>query len=139
MEVIVIGAGSRSNTYSTYFLENPNAGKIIALTEPNQQRRMNFAQKFKIPEKRQFPTGEEVFEQKSRIGTLCDHHVPIAIRSSNAGYKIILENPISHKLEESLDLYDKVLENETQVSICHVMRYHPLLPKIKGTRSIRTT
>lgn len=137
--ILVIGAGSRSNTYCTYLLEHPEAGKVVAVAEPNADRLRNFSLRFDIPIDRQFKSWEDILLGDHAkiadivlIGTLCDIHYKVSINACRLGYSsVILEKPISHKFDECLDLYNYAKERNSEIIICHVMRYHPLYKKAK--------
>lgn len=135
--ILVIGAGSRSNTYCTYFLENPSAGKVIAVAEPNKRRRNNFSERFNIPRENQYKSWEEVLSLNCKIadialiGTLDELHYEPTIRACQLGYDIILEKPISTTIGKCVDIYKMATQHDINMMICHVMRYHPLYRKAK--------
>ena len=136
-KIVVIGAGSRSNTYCTYFLENPSVGQVVAVAEPNKQRLENFSKRFDIPKENQFGTWEEVLKLPHRIGTtvligtMCDHHYEPTIHACRLGYEIILEKPMSIKIDECIDIYRTVTEHNINLAVCHVLRYHPVYMRAK--------
>ncbi len=54
---IVFGAGGRGMyAYGPYATEYPDELKIVAVAEPNDERRARFAQMHGIPEQNQFKT-----------------------------------------------------------------------------------
>lgn len=66
----LIGAGLRGGRiYSAYALEHPEELKIIAVAEPDGEKRIRFAQEHKIPEAMQFSSYEELLEfERTGIG-----------------------------------------------------------------------
>ncbi len=61
--VAVIGGGRRGETYSRYSLQHPEHLKIVAVAEPNDLRREQFADKFSIPPEKRFASYQELSEQ----------------------------------------------------------------------------
>ena len=61
---VVIGAGNRGkDVYANYALNNPNELKIIAVAEPNSERRKQLAESHDIPLKYQFKTWDQLLQQ----------------------------------------------------------------------------
>ena len=49
ISVAVIGAGVRgTNAYAPYLLENPTLGQVVAVAEPNEEKRNNFKNRYNI-------------------------------------------------------------------------------------------
>ena len=58
---VLIGAGLRGgHVYSAYALEHPDEFQVVAVAEPDEIRRKNFAEKHQIPENMQFVSSEEL-------------------------------------------------------------------------------
>lgn len=137
LQIVVIGAGARSNTYLKYILENPETGKVVAIAEPNDQRRANFASKFNVPPDRCYRSWEDILSLESKlgdliiIGTLDRLHYEPTVAACKLGYNIILEKPMGVTLDQCLGIYNAVKENNVKLYVCHVMRYHPLYRKAK--------
>ena len=48
ISVAVIGAGVRGmNAYAPYLLENSTLGQVVAVAEPNEEKRNNFKNRYK--------------------------------------------------------------------------------------------
>ena len=61
---ILIGAGLRGGyVYSQYALDHPDEFKVIAVAEPDQERRELFAAKHNIPKELQYESYEELLQQ----------------------------------------------------------------------------
>lgn len=61
---ILIGAGLRGGyVYSQYALDHPDEFKVIAVAEPDQERRKLFAAKHNIPKELQYESYEELLQQ----------------------------------------------------------------------------
>ena len=60
---ILIGAGLRGGyVYSQYALDHPNEFKIVAVAEPDSERREFFSRKHRIPQELQFQSYKELLE-----------------------------------------------------------------------------
>ena len=58
---ILIGAGLRGGyVYSQYALDHPDEFKVVAVAEPDQERRELFAAKHNIPKELQYESYEEL-------------------------------------------------------------------------------
>lgn len=61
---ILIGAGLRGGyVYSQYALDHPDEFKVVAVAEPDQERRELFAAKHNIPKELQYESYEELLQQ----------------------------------------------------------------------------
>ena len=58
---IVIGAGLRGgHVYSQYALDHPDEFQVVAVAEPDKERRESFAKRHNIPEELCFESYEEL-------------------------------------------------------------------------------
>jgi predicted dehydrogenase len=133
---VVLGAGSRGNTYSSYSEKFPDELKIVGVAEPIEFRRKRFAERYKIPEKYQWVTWEHAFQipkfADAVIITTPDHlHYGPAMGGLNMGYDMILEKPIAQSWNECNDILKLTEKNNRIVAICHVLRYTPYFRKMK--------
>lgn len=61
ISVVVIGAGARGMyAYAPYLLDNKDLGKVVAVAEPNEQKRDNFKNKYEAKEENVFSSWEEL-------------------------------------------------------------------------------
>lgn len=58
-----------------------------------------------------------------------DMHFEPCMMAIQAGYHVLLEKPIAQTLEECLAIGEAAWKKN--VSVCHVLRYHPYFAKIK--------
>ena len=65
---VLLGAGARGTIYARYALEKPKEFEIVAVAEPDAERRRAFARTFGVPEEKQFGDCMELLAQ----GTLAD-------------------------------------------------------------------
>lgn len=133
---VLIGAGARGKIYTQYALDHPEELEIVAVAEPNPEKRNRIGERCKIPEERRFSHWEELLAEKKMadaaiICTLDEMHFEPSCQAMDKGYHILLEKPMSNCLEECIELVKKAEETERILSVCHVLRYTPFYQKIK--------
>ena len=106
ISVAVIGAGVRgTNAYAPYLLENPTLGQVVAVAEPNEEKRNNFKNRYNIKEENTFYSYKDLLSKDKLadaliIATNDEQHYEPAQMALKKGYHILLEKPMSNKLEE---------------------------------------
>ncbi len=132
----VVGAGHRSILYASYALRNPDELKVVAVADPNENRRRDFAEIHSIPPDMCFETAEEL-AAKGRLadtvinGTMDQYHVATSLPLIEAGYHILLEKPIAPTEAEVRALLAAARKYDRRVMICHVLRYAPFYTEIR--------
>lgn len=133
----LIGAGLRgAETYAGYARMHPDELKIVAVAEPDRERREKAARVHQIPKERQYEDGAELLakEKMADCVLVCTQdkmHYEAVITALEKGYHVLCEKPMSPDAEEIVQMgalasrYGKIL------SICHVLRYSPFFVKIK--------
>ncbi|OME87919.1 oxidoreductase [Paenibacillus sp. FSL A5-0031] len=133
MKLALIGAGQRGMIYSEYASKTV---EIVAVVEPNDNRRKVAADQFGIPRENQFQSVDEFY----RLGKICDaliissmdrDHYTQTMEALDLGYDILLEKPISPSPEECLRIQQKANEKGRKVIVCHVLRYTNFFAEIK--------
>lgn len=135
--VVVIGAGNRGSTYSSYASDHPELMKIVGVAEPIPERRNRFKTQFQIPEKQCFTTWEEVFRvprfaDAVIVSTPDRLHFGPAMKAMELGYHVLLEKPISPSMDECIAIANQAKKTGVIVAVCHVLRYTPYFKKIKS-------
>lgn len=136
LTAILIGAGLRGNTYSAYALTHPDELRIVGVAEPDAVRRVQYKEKFDLPDERCFSTWQEVFAKGKwadmvMICTQDSMHYEPCMAAIEKGYDILLEKPISPSYAECKEIADTAHEKNVKVVVCHVMRYTPIFAEIK--------
>jgi predicted dehydrogenase len=124
---IVIGAGDRGTVYGNYAISYPNRLDIIAVAEPDDERREKFSVIHKISPRQQYTSWESILEEKLAdiaIITTPDHlHFDPAMKALELGYHIFLEKPMApteqqcRELTDTAEMYGRVLQ------VGHVLRF----------------
>lgn len=135
---VVIGAGDRgARAYAPYALDYPNELKIIAVAEPNEERRKKFQHQFSLEDGRCFTNWELLLEEEkvADIAIICTmdrHHYGPTMKALAAGYHVLLEKPMSPNPEECIQMKRAAEKYDRKLSICHVLRYTDFWSTIKN-------
>ncbi|WP_409342044.1 Gfo/Idh/MocA family protein [Paenibacillus sp. MBLB4367] len=134
---VLLGAGSRGRyIYGPYAEKYPNELKFVAVAEPDEARRKQFADSHGITEAYTYSSWEQAFE-KGRIAdvmiisTLDRMHFVPAMKALELGYHVLLEKPMSPVPEECILLEQAARKHERLLIVSHVLRYSPFWAGIK--------
>jgi predicted dehydrogenase len=135
--VAIAGLGARGyDTYAKFQFIEPLRMKVVAVAEPDADKRNRAAKEFGIKADMCFTDAEEMLAR----GRLADcifittqdrQHLAHLLGALDAGYDILLEKPISVKMSDCLDIMKKVQEKNKLVVVCHVLRYTVFYKTIK--------
>ena len=109
---ILIGAG---HVYSQYALDHPDEFQVVAVAEPDKERREIFAAKHHIPEELCFKSYEEILakEKMADCAMVCTqdqmHYEPV-VMAMEKGYHVLCEKPMSPDKEEIIKIVSKLLK-----------------------------
>ncbi len=129
IDAVLIGAGNRgAEVYGRWALRHPDRLIITAVAEPMEGRRLAVARKHGIPTARQFDTWEGLLAQprlaRAAIIATQDHmHTGPALAALKAGYDVLLEKPMAHRLADCVVLVQAAEQSGRVLQICHVLRY----------------
>ncbi len=134
---VVLGGGSRGVNYSDYSLAYPKELKIVAIAEPREDRRAQFAAKYGIPEENCFDSWQTLLEKPRMadaafVCTLDDDHIGPALAALEKGYHILQEKPMSNHEEECIAMEAAAERAGRHMAVCHVLRYTPFYQTLKG-------
>lgn len=134
---IVIGAGDRgARAYAPYALEYPNELKIVAVAEPNEERREKFRNAHDLPIEDSYSSWENMLENGKLadiaiVCTLDRYHFAPTMKALELGYHVLLEKPMSPDPKECIAMERAAEKYDRQLTICHVLRYTAFWAKIK--------
>lgn len=136
--LVLCGAGTRgADSYAPYVLKHMEELEFTAVAEINEERRKKFGRLFKIPEKFQYRTWEELLAGP-RLGEgilICTQdkmHFQPTVQAVEKGYHILLEKPISPDPEECIKIGELAEKSEKVLMVCHVLRYTPFFIRMKA-------
>ena len=134
---ILIGAGLRGGyVYSQYALDHPDEFQVVAVAEPDKERRELFAAKHHIPAELCFESYEELLkkEKMADCAMVCTqdkmHYEPV-VMAMEKGYHVLCEKPMSPDKKEIIKMGEMAKKYNRILSVCHVLRYSPFFSKLK--------
>ncbi len=129
VEFVLVGAGARgADAYAPYAVQYPHDARIVAVAEPNPQRRERLARRHNIPSDRCFESYEALFAegQIADAAIICTQdtmHVEPALLAMAAGYHVLLEKPMAPSPLECTQLVMASEHHQRHLVIGHVLRY----------------
>lgn len=136
VSVVAIGAGNRMRTYMRYVAAHPDKVRLVAVADPDTTRREVLRKQFGLPRKAAFDSYEALFASNIRmqaafVATPDNEHVRPTLMALDRGCHVLLEKPIAQHYDECEAIAAKSDSKGKLVSVCHVMRYHPMFIHIK--------
>ena len=134
---IMIGAGQRGHqVYGACALDHPDKIKIVAVCEPNKERREIFAKAHGLGADRCFASWEEVIAgpkiaDAAIICTQDRQHTQAALAALEKGYHVLVEKPMSPLAEECIAMGEAAKKYDRIFDVCHVLRYSEFFTAIK--------
>jgi predicted dehydrogenase len=131
-----VGAGLRARGYARRATATGDA-RLVAVAEPDPQRRAEFAADFDIPAQQ----GYSDWGDLAAAGRLADAvviatpdrlHTEPAVAFADLGYHLILEKPMAPTEAEAERIVDAVYRNKVIFALCHVLRYTPYTKTLKA-------
>ncbi|BCJ74768.1 oxidoreductase [Catellatospora sp. IY07-71] len=138
VRLALIGAGDRGNAYSRWALAHPDRARVVAVAEPQDERRERFAVDHGIAAAAQYPSWEQLLADPALdvdavlIATQDSGHAAPAIAAARRGLHIMLEKPLAPTPEECVRVVDAVAEAGVMLAVCHVLRYAPYTRLVKS-------
>ncbi|MBB6673718.1 Gfo/Idh/MocA family protein [Cohnella nanjingensis] len=134
---VLLGAGSRGRyIYGPYAEKYPNDLRIVAVAEPDEGRRRQFAERHGIEADFAYASWEQALEQGRIadvmiVGTLDRMHFAPAMKALALGYHVLLEKPMSPDPAECVRLEQASQAHGRLLIVSHVLRYSPFWAGIK--------
>jgi predicted dehydrogenase len=136
VKVALIGAGLRGINYMEYAKQHPHELEVVAVAEPNRQRRERFKASHGLEDSACFEHWNDFFAGPKLadavlICTQDKQHFEPTMRALKAGYHVLLEKPMSPDPEECIRMGEMASQAGLVFSICHVLRYTPFFTTLK--------
>ena len=136
IKLLLIGAGSRGYEAYGRLIKMRNDAKIIAVAEPDEDKRKRLAREHNIPDTMQFSSWEKLLEKEKFadgiiIATPDRLHVEPAISAMKKGYHVLLEKPIAPTKEGVQKVVSVAKQTNRIVVVGHVLRYTKFFKKLK--------
>ena len=139
VEVVVLGAGGRGyHAYGSWMRAHPERIRVVAVAEPDPERRERFARAHDLPAERAFADHEALFAQgqlaQGLINAAMDQqHVETTLGALATGYDVLLEKPMATTPHACVRLARAAEDAGRMLHICHVMRYSPFYTTLYET------
>ena len=132
----LVGAGLRGQAYARHAVEAGGA-RVVAVAEPDRQRREAAAREFGIPPEHVFEgwatlTNSPRLADAAIVATQDRMHRDPAVALADLGYHLLIEKPLAPTEEDATAIVEAALRNEVIAAVCHVMRYTPYTKMLKG-------
>lgn len=130
IKIIIIGAGSRGNTYARYAKMFPEAVQVVGVSDINDYRLKLLSDLHDVPQERRYGDFSEIlsvpkFADAAVICTPDDVHYKPTMMALKLGYHVLVEKPIAPTEKECRDILKLSLKTGLVVGTCHVLRYAP--------------
>lgn len=137
LKVILIGAGNRGTNYAKRGLKLCPEFELVAVADPDPERRNFIRDLFSLPEEACFEGWEEILSQGKMadaaiIATQDRMHFEPAMKAISLGYHLLLEKPAAPTPQECRMIADAANEKGVHVIICHVLRFTPFFMTLKN-------
>ena len=136
VSVIIIGAGSRGQTYARYAGMFPEAMQVVGVSDTNALRRNTVAKRYKVPKDNSFGDFHEVFARPKFadavvIATPDFLHYEPCMTALAMGYDVLLEKPVAQTEKECKAILAQSKKYDRIVAVCHVLRYAPYFEALR--------
>lgn len=136
LKAVLVGAGDRGQIYCDFSLSFPERLEIVAVVDVNPFKANQAGDKYSVRAENRFTSLEDFIAAKIDCdfvvnATMDQMHYETAMKIIGAGYNMLLEKPITGKLEELLEIERAAAEKGVKVLVCHVLRYTPFYRGIK--------
>lgn len=137
LKAALIGAGERGlNNFGSYALHHPDKFKFTAVCDIDPGKRVRFAGAHKLSQKNQFENYNDLLSQKDLfdvvfISTMDRAHSGPAILALERGFPLMLEKPIGHDLESTLQILKTAEKTKTPLQVVFPLRYTAIFQRAK--------
>ncbi len=136
IRVAVIAAGVRGSHLAQQVASCPHVAEVVAVAEPNDERRKCFAQVHNLADSAQFRSWEAICDSTlafdaAIVATMDNQHTAPVLACLRRGCHVLVEKPLADTLRDCL-LIDKAQQQAgVVVSVCHTLRYMDAFRRIK--------
>ena len=136
LKVILIGAGSRGQTYTDLMKQTSGKFEVVGVAEPVEDRRNYIKETWNLSDDVCFDDYKPLlalpkFADIAVIATMDRMHIEPAMLAIEKKYNLLLEKPVAPTPEECLEIEKCANENNVKVLVCHVLRYTDFYKKLK--------
>ena len=128
----VLGYGNRGRGYTQYALNHPSEYTVEAIIETDLKK----VDAHPVADAKVYSDLDAFLADKPELDVVCiatqdSQHYGQAVKVMRAGYDIMLEKPISNKLNECRAILEESVKLNRKVFVCHVLRYTDFYKAVK--------
>jgi predicted dehydrogenase len=136
IKIAVIGAGVRGTSLARQLCASKFSANVIAVAEPDEDKRKSFAKEFNLPESAIFTGWDELSKKLDAcdgaiIATLDNQHTAPAIACLDRGWHILVEKPLADTFKDCLLIEKTQRDKNRIVAVCHTLRFMDGFRKVK--------
>lgn len=132
IKVVVIGAGNMGQHHARIYSQLPNV-ELVAICDKDKRRGKEIASKYHT---NFFDDSEKLLKSNIKIDAASIAvptrlHKDVSCLFLKKGINVLVEKPISHKLEEATEIIDTAKRYKVKLAVGHVERFNPVVLKLK--------
>jgi predicted dehydrogenase len=136
LTIACIGCGARAQTYATLAMRRPDQFQIVAGADPLPQRVEKLRSISGRPDFRGFPDADALLSagklaDLAIVATQDNDHYHCCTGALRQGYNVLLEKPISTRIEQVLGIERLARQANRHVMVCFVLRFAAFYRKVK--------
>lgn len=136
LRIAVIGAGVRGCNLARKIKTSGMPAVIVAVGEPDPEKRKKFSEEFNISEESLYPGWKELTSgldhcDAAIIATLDNQHTGPALACLNRNWHILIEKPLADTFGDCLKIVQLQKKRKKVVAVCHTLRFMPGYKKLK--------
>jgi predicted dehydrogenase len=136
LEAVLVGGGNRGRfVFGDYARRRPERLRIVALAEPEAERREAIASEHGLSRYRALADWRDLLALPQLapvaiIATSDTLHVEPALAALEQGYGVLLEKPIAPDAADCVRLVEAAEKRGRMLQICHVLRFTPFYNRV---------
>lgn len=136
VRIAVIGLGNRARKYLRCLSLESGKSRVVAAVEPDGLRRARAVAEYGSSIGEVFASAEELFASDVAADAVIvaspdGTHYPFAMAALERGWNVLLEKPVAGNLHDCLAIEKEAAARGLTVSVCYVLRFHPLYRRLK--------
>ena len=130
IRIVCVGIGNRGLIYSEYTKMEPSRAVLVGAVDPIPHHREEAALRYGLGEDVLFSSVEELIasglEYDLAVNATPDSvHYEVTVKLLKSGHHVLMEKPITRKVDELFALKRLASEVGRELFVCHLMRYTP--------------
>src|SRR6056297_304954 len=126
VKVGVIGVGSMGKNHVRSYAALKHVCELVGIYDIDQEQSKEMAKSYGV---KSFSSIKELLEEVDavNIATPTTTHYDIALQAIEAGKHILIEKPITNKIDEANEILKKAKEKKLIVQVGHIERFNPAI------------